>query len=162
MTFIFRALLLYSCSFVNQVTILLNRNRCKNLGERKISKENIECRCRPQVKLGVWIKNVFASYTWNLIKVFRLSIFFFLYFLAGSMEDIAAILAVSIKSSFQIMSSDCTLTRVNSWLLGEMECVPFKECHDMVFAHKAGNVYGTVFSWTLKSPFEGVLTLFCR
>lgn len=88
--------------------------------------------------------------------------YLFLYFLAGSMEDIAAILAVSIKSSFQIMSSDCTLTRVNSWLLGEMECVPFKECHDMVFAHKAGNVYGTVFSWTLKSPFEGVLTLFCR
>ncbi|POI31405.1 hypothetical protein CIB84_004844 [Bambusicola thoracicus] len=80
----------------------------------------------------------------------------------GSVEDIAAILAVSIRFSFQIMSSDCTLTRVNSWLLGEMECVPFKECHDMVFAHKAGNIYGTVFSWTLKNPFEGVLTLFCR
>uniref|UniRef100_A0A803YSU4 FA complementation group B n=1 Tax=Meleagris gallopavo TaxID=9103 RepID=A0A803YSU4_MELGA len=80
----------------------------------------------------------------------------------GSVEDIVAILAVSIRFSFQIVSSDCTLTRVNSWLLGEMDCVPFKECHDMVFSHKAGNIYGTVFSWTLKNPFEGVLTLFCR
>ncbi|XP_042723641.1 Fanconi anemia group B protein [Lagopus leucura] len=80
----------------------------------------------------------------------------------GSTEDIVAILAVSIRFSFQIVSSECTLTRVNSWLLGEMDCVPFKECHDMVFSHKAGNIYGTVFSWTLKSPFEGVLTLFCR
>lgn len=87
---------------------------------------------------------------------------YYYYFLAGSTEDIVAILAVSIRFSFQIVSSECTLTRVNSWLLGEMDCVPFKECHDMVFSHKAGNIYGTVFSWTLKSPFEGVLTLFCR
>ncbi|NXH75828.1 FANCB protein, partial [Hydrobates tethys] len=80
----------------------------------------------------------------------------------GSMEDILAVLAVSFRFSFQIVSSDCTLTPVNSWLLGEMECIPFKECHDNVFCHKAGNVYGTVFNWTLKNPFEGVLTLFCR
>ncbi|KAM6382232.1 Fanconi anemia group B protein [Alca torda] len=80
----------------------------------------------------------------------------------GSMEDIFAVLAVSDRFSFQIVSSDCTLTPVNSWLLGEMECTPFKECHDNMFCHKAGNVYGTVFNWTLKNPFEGVLTLFCR
>ncbi|XP_075378200.1 Fanconi anemia group B protein [Mycteria americana] len=80
----------------------------------------------------------------------------------GSMEDILAVLAVSVRFSFQIVSSDCTLTPVNSWLLGEMECTPFKECHDNIFCHKAGNVYGTVFNWTLKNPFEGVLTLFCR
>ncbi|KAM6096117.1 Fanconi anemia group B protein isoform 2-T3 [Chlamydotis macqueenii] len=80
----------------------------------------------------------------------------------GSMEDILAVLAVSVRFSFQIVSSDCTLTPVNSWLLGEMECTPFKECHDNIFCHKAGNVYGTVFKWTLKNPFEGVLTLFCR
>ncbi|XP_074428990.1 Fanconi anemia group B protein isoform X2 [Larus michahellis] len=80
----------------------------------------------------------------------------------GSMEDILAVLAVSVRFSFQIVSSDYTLTPVNSWLLGEMECTPFKECHDNVFCHKAGNVYGTVFNWTLKNPFEGVLTLFCR
>ncbi|NXW34815.1 FANCB protein, partial [Phaetusa simplex] len=80
----------------------------------------------------------------------------------GSMEDVLAVLAVSVRFSFQIVSSDYTLTPVNSWLLGEMECTPFKECHDNIFCHKAGNVYGTVFNWTLKNPFEGVLTLFCR
>ncbi|NWS71284.1 FANCB protein, partial [Crotophaga sulcirostris] len=80
----------------------------------------------------------------------------------GSVEDILAVLAVSFRFSFQIVSSDCTLTPVNSWLLGEMECTPFKECHDNIFCHKAGNMYGTIFNWTLKNPFEGVLTLFCR
>ncbi|XP_030332301.1 Fanconi anemia group B protein [Strigops habroptila] len=80
----------------------------------------------------------------------------------GSLEDILAVLAVSVRFSFQIVSSDCTLTPVNAWLLGEMECTPFKECHDNVFCHKAGTVYGTVFKWTLKNPFEGLLTLFCR
>ncbi|XP_017667788.1 PREDICTED: Fanconi anemia group B protein [Lepidothrix coronata] len=80
----------------------------------------------------------------------------------GAMEDILAVLATAVRFSFQIMSSDCTLTPVNSWLLGEMECTPFKECHDNIFCHKAGNVYGTVFNWSLKNPFEGVLTVFCR
>ncbi|XP_032535617.1 Fanconi anemia group B protein [Chiroxiphia lanceolata] len=80
----------------------------------------------------------------------------------GAMEDILAVLATAVRFSFQIMSSDYTLTPVNSWLLGEMECTPFKECHDNMFCHKAGNVYGTVFNWSLKNPFEGVLTIFCR
>ncbi|XP_027544993.1 Fanconi anemia group B protein [Neopelma chrysocephalum] len=80
----------------------------------------------------------------------------------GAMEDILAVLATAVRFSFQIMSSDCTLTPVNSWLLGEMECTPFKECHGNIFCHKAGNVYGTVFNWSLKNPFEGVLTIFCR
>ncbi|NXM28210.1 FANCB protein, partial [Oxyruncus cristatus] len=81
---------------------------------------------------------------------------------AGTMEDILAVLATAVRFSFQIMSSDWTLTPVNSWLLGEMECTPFKECHDNIFCHKAGNLYGTVFKWSLKNPFEGVLTIFCR
>ncbi|NWV80069.1 FANCB protein, partial [Dasyornis broadbenti] len=80
----------------------------------------------------------------------------------GSMEDILAVLAVGVRFSFQIVSSDCTLTPISSWLLGEMECTPFKECQDNIFCHKAGNVYGTIFNWTLKNPFEGVLTIFCR
>ncbi|NXY18875.1 FANCB protein, partial [Atrichornis clamosus] len=83
-------------------------------------------------------------------------------FCTGSMEDILAVLAVSVRLSFQIVSSDCTLTPVNSWLLGEMECTPFKECHENIFCHKAGNLHGTIFNWTLKNPFEGVLTIFCR
>ncbi|NXJ24788.1 FANCB protein, partial [Dicrurus megarhynchus] len=80
----------------------------------------------------------------------------------GSVEDILAVLAVSVRFSFQIVSSDCTLTPVGSWLLGEMGCTPFKECQDNIFCHKAGNVHGTIFNWTLKNPFEGVLTIFCR
>ncbi|KAM4684277.1 Fanconi anemia group B protein [Amazona ochrocephala] len=80
----------------------------------------------------------------------------------GSLEDIFAVLAVSVRFSFQIVSSDYALAPVNSWLLGEMECTPFKECHDNMFCHKAGIVYGTVFKWTLKNPFEGFLMLFCR
>ncbi|NXO29140.1 FANCB protein, partial [Cisticola juncidis] len=80
----------------------------------------------------------------------------------GSMEDILAVLAVSFRFSFQIVSCDCTLTPVRSWLLGEMECTPFKECQDNIFCHKAGNVHGTIFNWALKNPFEGVLTIFCR
>ncbi|KAM7065365.1 Fanconi anemia group B protein [Acridotheres tristis] len=80
----------------------------------------------------------------------------------GSMEDILAVLAVSVRFSFQIVSCDCTLTPVRSWLLGEMECTPFKECQDNIFCHKAGNVHGTIFNWALKNPFEGFLTIFCR
>ncbi|NXR44092.1 FANCB protein, partial [Hippolais icterina] len=80
----------------------------------------------------------------------------------GSMEDILAVLAVSVRFSFQIVSCDYTLTPVSSWLLGEMECTPFKECQDNIFCHKAGNVHGTIFNWALKNPFEGVLTVFCR
>ncbi|NXH52675.1 FANCB protein, partial [Rhabdornis inornatus] len=80
----------------------------------------------------------------------------------GSMEDILAVLAVSVRFSFQIVSCDCTLTPVSSWLLGEMECTPFKECQDNIFCHKAGNVHGTIFNWALKNPFEGILTIFCR
>nr|XP_009681925.1 PREDICTED: Fanconi anemia group B protein [Struthio camelus australis] len=80
----------------------------------------------------------------------------------GALEDILAVLAVSVRFCFQIVSSACTLTPVNSWLQGEMECTPFKECHDNLFCHKAGNLHGTVLNWTLKTPFEGILTLFCR
>ncbi|NWW17778.1 FANCB protein, partial [Falcunculus frontatus] len=80
----------------------------------------------------------------------------------GSVEDILAVLAVCVRFSFQIVSSDCTLTPVSSWLHGEMECTPFKESQDNIFCHKAGNVHGTIFNWTLKNPFEGILTIFCR
>ncbi|CAM4401763.1 unnamed protein product [Lepidochelys olivacea] len=80
----------------------------------------------------------------------------------GTMEDIFAILAVSLKFSFQIVSSDCTLTLVNMWLLSQMECMPIKECPENMFCHKLGSLHGTVFNWNLKTPFEGTLTLFCR
>ncbi|XP_030429149.1 Fanconi anemia group B protein [Gopherus evgoodei] len=80
----------------------------------------------------------------------------------GTMEDIFSILAVSLKFSFQIVSSDCTLTPVNMWLLSQMGCMPIKECPENMFCHKLGSLHGTVFNWNLKTPFEGTLTLFCR
>ncbi|KAH1185451.1 Fanconi anemia group B protein [Mauremys mutica] len=80
----------------------------------------------------------------------------------GTMEDIFSILAVSLKFSFQIVSSDCTLTPVNMWLLSQMECMPIKEWPENMFCHKLGSLRGTVFNWNLKTPFEGTLTLFCR
>ncbi|KAM9171345.1 Fanconi anemia group B protein isoform 2-T2 [Pangshura tecta] len=80
----------------------------------------------------------------------------------GTMEDIFSILAVSLKFSFQIVSSDCTLTPVNMWLLSQMECMPIKECPENMFCHRLGSLHGTVFNWNLKTPFEGTLTLFCR
>ncbi|NWJ00205.1 FANCB protein, partial [Crypturellus undulatus] len=80
----------------------------------------------------------------------------------GSLEDILAVLAASMRFSFQIVSSEYTLTPVNSWLLGEMESTPFKECQNNLFCQRVGNLHGTVLNWTQKSPFEGVLTLFCR
>ncbi|NXX46296.1 FANCB protein, partial [Tricholaema leucomelas] len=80
----------------------------------------------------------------------------------GSMEDILAVLAVAARFSFHVVSAACTLTPVSSWLLREMECMPFKECKANVFCHKAGNMYGTIINWTLKNPLEGILTLFCR
>ncbi|XP_074839456.1 Fanconi anemia group B protein isoform X2 [Carettochelys insculpta] len=79
----------------------------------------------------------------------------------GAMEDIFAILAVSLKFSFQIVSPDCTLTTVKLWLLSQMECVPVKECPENMFCHKFGSPHGTVFSWNPKTPFKGILTLFC-
>uniref|UniRef100_A0A8C3P7Q0 FA complementation group B n=1 Tax=Chrysemys picta bellii TaxID=8478 RepID=A0A8C3P7Q0_CHRPI len=80
----------------------------------------------------------------------------------GIMEDIFAILAISLKFSFQIVSSDCTLTPVNMWLLSQMECMPIKECPENMFCHKLGSLRGTIFNWNLQTPFEGTLTLFCR
>ncbi|XP_034612474.1 Fanconi anemia group B protein isoform X2 [Trachemys scripta elegans] len=80
----------------------------------------------------------------------------------GIMEDIFAILAISLKFSFQIVSSDCTLTPVNMWLLSQMECMPIKECPENMFCHKLGSLHGTIFNWNLQTPFEGTLTLFCR
>uniref|UniRef100_A0A8C8SKR7 FA complementation group B n=1 Tax=Pelusios castaneus TaxID=367368 RepID=A0A8C8SKR7_9SAUR len=78
-----------------------------------------------------------------------------------TMEDIFAILAVALKFSFHIVSSDYTLTPVKMWLLSQMECMPIKECPENMFCHKLGSLHGTVFNWNLKTPFEGILTLFC-
>ncbi|XP_077199302.1 Fanconi anemia group B protein [Paroedura picta] len=81
---------------------------------------------------------------------------------AGSVKDIVALCAVSHKRSFQIISHDCMLTRVTTWLREQMECSPVEEYPDFKFCCKNGSLYGTLFSWNLETPFEGTLTVFCR
>ncbi|XP_019380226.1 PREDICTED: Fanconi anemia group B protein [Gavialis gangeticus] len=80
----------------------------------------------------------------------------------STMEDVFAILGVSLKFSFHIISSECTLTLVNMWLQDQMKCTPIKECPENMVCHKLGSLHGTVFNWNLKTPFKGNLTLFCR
>ncbi|XP_054829978.1 Fanconi anemia group B protein [Eublepharis macularius] len=79
-----------------------------------------------------------------------------------SMKDIVALCAVSHKMSFQIISRDCTLTHVNTWLLEQMECVSLEEYPNFKFCCKSGSLNGTLFRWNLETPFEGTLTVFCR
>uniref|UniRef100_A0ACB8FIT5 Uncharacterized protein n=1 Tax=Sphaerodactylus townsendi TaxID=933632 RepID=A0ACB8FIT5_9SAUR len=81
---------------------------------------------------------------------------------AGSVKDIVALCAVSHKWLFEIVSHDCTLTRVNTWLLEQMECAPVEEYPDFKFCCKSGSLNGTLFSWDPETPFEGTLTVFCR
>ncbi|XP_015674395.1 Fanconi anemia group B protein [Protobothrops mucrosquamatus] len=80
----------------------------------------------------------------------------------GSTEDLLALCAISHKSSFQIISSVCTLLPVNKWLLEQMECAPIKKYPDYMVCWKSGNLNGTLFKWNLKTPSEGFLTVFCR
>lgn len=81
---------------------------------------------------------------------------------ADSMKDLVVLCAVSHKQSFQIISPDCTLVPVNTWLLEQMGCVPIKEYPDSMICCKSGCLNGTLFKWTLHTPFEGTLTVFCR
>ncbi|KAL8190269.1 UNVERIFIED_CONTAM: hypothetical protein K2H54_046837 [Gekko kuhli] len=76
--------------------------------------------------------------------------------------DIVALCAVSHKVPFQIISHDCMLTRVNTWLLDQMECTPVEDYPDFKFCCKYGSLNGTLFNWNLETPFEGTLTVFCR
>ncbi|XP_015273064.1 PREDICTED: Fanconi anemia group B protein [Gekko japonicus] len=76
--------------------------------------------------------------------------------------DIVALCAVSHKLPFQIISRDCMLTRVNTWLLEQMECTPVEDYPDFKFCCKYGSLNGTLFNWNLETPFEGTLTVFCR
>lgn len=78
------------------------------------------------------------------------------------MKDIVALCAVSHKRSFQIISYDCTLTRVNTWLLEQMECTPVEEYPDFKVCCKYESLNGTVFNWNQETPFEGTLTVFSR
>ncbi|XP_060625976.2 Fanconi anemia group B protein [Anolis sagrei] len=80
----------------------------------------------------------------------------------GSMQDLVALCAVSHKRSFQITSTDCTLNPINTWLQEQMQCTPVKEFPEYVTCCKFGNLNGTLFRWNQRTPFDGILTVFCR
>ncbi|XP_061483145.1 Fanconi anemia group B protein isoform X2 [Rhineura floridana] len=79
----------------------------------------------------------------------------------GSINDLVALCAVSLKLSFQITSFDCTLISINTWLQEQMECAPIKEYPDFLVCCKSGNLSGTLLQWNLITPFKGTLTVFC-
>ncbi|XP_042315764.1 Fanconi anemia group B protein isoform X2 [Sceloporus undulatus] len=80
----------------------------------------------------------------------------------GSMKDLVTLCAVLYKQSFQITSTDYTLNPINTWLQKQMECIPIKEFPEYVICCKSGNLNGTLFKWNLRTPFDGILTVFCR
>ncbi|XP_053162950.1 Fanconi anemia group B protein [Hemicordylus capensis] len=80
----------------------------------------------------------------------------------GSVKDLLVLCAVSHKQAFQIISPDCTLIPLKTWLLEQMACVPVEEYPDCMVCRKSGSLNGTLFKWNLKTPFEGMLTVFYR
>ncbi|XP_043852018.1 Fanconi anemia group B protein isoform X1 [Dromiciops gliroides] len=78
------------------------------------------------------------------------------------MEDLFALLAICHKFCFQITSPDCTLTSVKTWLLRHMECETIKEFPDSFLCKSHGALHGTLFNWKQKTPFGGILTVYCR
>ncbi|XP_051840449.1 Fanconi anemia group B protein isoform X1 [Antechinus flavipes] len=77
-------------------------------------------------------------------------------------EDLFALLAVFHKFCFQITSPDYTLTSVKTWLFEHMGCETIKEFPDYFLCTILGALHGTLFNWKQKTPFEGILTIYCR
>ncbi|KAM9039546.1 Fanconi anemia group B protein isoform X2 [Sarcophilus harrisii] len=77
-------------------------------------------------------------------------------------EDLFALLAVFHKFCFQITSPDYTLTSVKTWLFEHMGCETIKEFPDNFLCTVLGALHGTLFNWKQKTPFEGILTIYCR
>ncbi|XP_072470427.1 Fanconi anemia group B protein isoform X2 [Notamacropus eugenii] len=77
-------------------------------------------------------------------------------------EDLFALLAVFHKFCFQITSPDCTLSSVKTWLVEHMECETIKEFPDSFLCKSLGALNGTFFNWKQKTPFEGILIVYCR
>ncbi|XP_007668604.2 Fanconi anemia group B protein [Ornithorhynchus anatinus] len=82
--------------------------------------------------------------------------------LTGFVEDLFATLAVFDKFCFQITSPDYKLTSVAPWLIEDLECELIKEFPGHLLCKKPGDVQGTLFNWSQKMPFEGILEVFCR
>ncbi|XP_020038903.2 Fanconi anemia group B protein isoform X1 [Castor canadensis] len=77
-------------------------------------------------------------------------------------EDLFAHLAVLHKSCFQVTSPGSSLNLMKVWLLEYMKCEIIKEFPEMCFCKQPSNIYGTLFNWKQRTPFEGILTIYSR
>ncbi|XP_038613266.1 Fanconi anemia group B protein [Tachyglossus aculeatus] len=80
----------------------------------------------------------------------------------GFVEDLFATLAIFHKFCFQISSPDYKLTSVAPWLIEDLECEVIEEFPGHLLCKKPGSVQGSLFNWSQKMPFEGILEVFCR
>ncbi|KAM8752553.1 Fanconi anemia group B protein [Rhynchonycteris naso] len=78
------------------------------------------------------------------------------------MEDLFALLAALRKTCLQVTSPRYALTSMKSWLLEYMKCEVIKEFPEICFCKEPDNLYGTLFHWKQRTPFEGVLIVYAR
>ncbi|XP_054437160.1 Fanconi anemia group B protein [Pteronotus mesoamericanus] len=78
------------------------------------------------------------------------------------MEDLYALLATLHKTCFQITSANYALTSMKAWLLKHMECEVIKEFPEICFCKGPEGLYGTLFHWKQRTPFEGILIVYSR
>lgn len=78
------------------------------------------------------------------------------------MEDLFAVLATLQKTCFQITSARYVLTSMKAWLLEHMKCEVIKKFPEICFCKGSENLYGTLFHWQQRTPFEGILIIYSR
>ncbi|XP_011361259.1 Fanconi anemia group B protein [Pteropus vampyrus] len=78
------------------------------------------------------------------------------------MEDLFALLTTLHKTCFQITSPSYALTSMKAWLLEHMKCEVIKRFPEICFCKGPESLYGTLFSWKQRTPFEGILIVYSR
>ncbi|XP_045712096.1 Fanconi anemia group B protein [Phyllostomus hastatus] len=78
------------------------------------------------------------------------------------MEDLFALLATLHRTCFQIASASYALTSMKAWLLERMNCEVIKEFPEICFCKGPEGLYGTLFHWKQRTPFEGILIVYSR
>nr|KAF6435377.1 FA complementation group B [Rousettus aegyptiacus] len=78
------------------------------------------------------------------------------------MEDLFALLTTLHETCFQITSPSYALTSMKAWLLEHMKCEVIKGFPEICFCKGPESLYGTLFSWKQRTPFEGILIVYSR
>ncbi|XP_051035015.1 Fanconi anemia group B protein [Phodopus roborovskii] len=77
------------------------------------------------------------------------------------MEDLVSLLAVLQKYCFHVTSPTGVLNLMKLWLLKHMKCEIINGFTEIYLYKKLRNC-GALFSWELRTTFEGILTVYCR